>query len=431
MRRILASALLLSWLVLPGCAASPRMVRAAEDGDSKTLRTEIEARHKVGSLTNGEAAKVAHAVANREIKTARGEDAAKRVREVRGCAVELDDALADRMKTHDEAGAEAAMARLDLGRLDAADVRPYVADKNDVWRSVGVRGLAREEDHPARVRAMSDPSPRVRRSAIRVATSARDASEIEPLAESARVDPEPMVRSDAVRALGARGGERVASILRDLWANADDGVREDIAIAWAVPDTFAHGGRESLRVLIASKTGPGAIAGAAAVARSAASDRELRDLAVGLLVRSIASAPRRDRLHAIAAASLGDAEVVSAMRKAAHEDDVETKVSACARLLESAPDHAEAVQSLETIAGQNYGVLSGRARFALASAGDLRIQAWIEADLLASDPNTRLSAVGSLAALGRSARGALLLADPDPSVRATAACTLLSSTRTR
>jgi hypothetical protein len=431
MRRFLASAFLLSSLLLPGCASSPGMVRAAEDGDNKTLRAEIETRHKLGSLTNAEASTLAHAVADREIKTTRGDDAAKRVREVRGCARELDDTLADRMKTHDEAGAEAAMARLDLGRLEASDVRPYAADKNDGWRAVGVRGLTREEDHAARVRAMTDPSPRVRRAAMRASTLAHDASEIEPLAEAARVDPEPMVRSDAVRTLGALGGERVASILRDLWANADDGMREDIAVAWASPDTYAHGGRESLRVLVASKTGPGVIAGASAAARSAPKDRELRELAIGLLVRSIASAPRRDRLHAIAVAPLGEAEVLGAMRKAAHEDEVETKVSAFARLLESAPDHAEALQSLETMAGQNYGALSGRARFALATAGDLRIQAWIEADLSASDPPTRLSAVGALAALGRSARGALLLADPDPSVRATTACILLSATRSR
>lgn len=406
------------------------MVRAAESGDNKTLRTEIDARHKLGSLTNDEAAILAHAVADREIKTTKGDDAVKRVREVRGCAGELDDTLADRMKTHDEAGAEAAMARLDLGKLDASDVRPYAADKNDVWRAVGVRGLTRETDHPARVRAMTDPSPRVRRSAMRASASAHDVSELDALAEAARIDPEPMVRSDAVRALGAIGGERVASILGDLWVNTDDGVREDIAIAWAWPDTYAHGGREALRVLIASKTGPGVISGASAVARSAPKDRELHESAVGLLVRSIATAPRRDRLHAIAVAPLGDADVLAATRKAAHENDVETKVSAFARLLESPPDRAEAVQNLETISGQNYGALSSRARFALATAGDLRIQAWIEADLLATDAPTRLSALGSLAALGRSARGALLLADPDPSVRASAACTLLSAPRT-
>ena len=154
------------------------MVRAAEDGDNKTLRAEIETRHKLGSLTNAEASTLAHAVADREIKTTRGDDAAKRVREMRGCARELDDTLADRMKTHDEAGAEAAMARLDLGRLDASDVRTYAADKIDGWRAVGVRGLTREEDHAARVRAMTDPSPRVRRAAMHASTSARDASAV-------------------------------------------------------------------------------------------------------------------------------------------------------------------------------------------------------------------------------------------------------------
>ena len=82
-----------------------------------------------------------------------------RVREVRACARELDDALADVMKTMDAAGAEAAMARLDAGELSAGDVRSFAEDPDDAWRAVGVRGLVRSRDVEARRKALVDPSP--------------------------------------------------------------------------------------------------------------------------------------------------------------------------------------------------------------------------------------------------------------------------------
>src|SRR5262249_36445352 len=104
------------------CGASGAM-RAAERGDRAALKAEIASREKAGSLSNAEAAKLARAVASRELAQAK-DDAASRVRELRACANDVDDALAARMKTHDAAGAEAALARLDAGTLDAGDVRP-------------------------------------------------------------------------------------------------------------------------------------------------------------------------------------------------------------------------------------------------------------------------------------------------------------------
>jgi hypothetical protein len=70
-----------------------------------------------------------------------------------------------------------------------------------------------------------------------------------------------------------------------------------------------------------------------------------------------------------------------------------------------------------------------RARLALASAGDRRVQAWIEQDLAASDPAGRLAAASALAALGVSARAAPLLADGDVRVRMRVACILISAAR--
>jgi hypothetical protein len=103
-------------------------------------------------------------------------------------------------------------------------------------------------------------------------------------------------------------------------------------------------------------------------------------------------------------------------------------------LLDSPPDRDAAVKALETVAGDarddgHAQELAARARYALASAGDVRIQAWIERDLAAPGAERRLGAASALAALGRSARAAPLLADGDASVRTRVACTLMVAAR--
>ena len=125
------------------------------------------------------------------------------------------------MKTRDAAGAEAALARVEAGELSAGSARDFLREADDAWRAVGTRGLVREEDDAARMRAYVDPAPAVRRAAMHAAAVAKDPRDVEALAEAARVDPEPIVRTDAVRALGAVGGALVIAKLRDLWAGAD------------------------------------------------------------------------------------------------------------------------------------------------------------------------------------------------------------------
>ncbi len=422
--------------------------RAAERGDQAKLRSEIAGQHERGKVSNSEAASLAHAVAARELTTANDDaTATSRVREARACAAELDDALEERMRKHDGAGAEAALTRLEDGKLGDGDARDYLADGDDRWRAVGTRTLHREDDRGRRQQAVLDPSPRVRRSAIRAAGQAKDAADLDLLSETVRVDPELLLRNEAIRAMSQilRGdpskshAENHATRLRDLWTSGDDAIREDIAVAWALSPVFENGGREALRVEIAAARGPGAIAAAGVVLRTAAKDAELASSATALITRTIAEGSRRDRLHAIASARTSGPEL-EALRKAAKEEERDIRVPALARLLESKPDHAAAVHDLEAIAGQ--GVKAGsasqdgptleaasRARLALAYAGDLRIQAWIEQDLAAPDPQRRLGAASALAALGRPARAVMLLADPDASVRTRAACTMLVAAR--
>jgi hypothetical protein len=66
------------------------------------------------------------------------------------------------------------------------------------------------------------------------------------------------------------------------------------------------------------------------------------------------------------------------------------------------------------------------ARFALAAAGDRRVQAWLEGDLGAASPEGRVGAASALAELGLAQRAAPLLAAPEPRVRlrAASACAL-------
>jgi len=439
--------LALALLGLTACGSSA--YRAAERGDSARLRREIATKHERGTLSNAEAARLARAVAARELVSAKDEGSAlSRVRESRACAAELDDALEERAKKHDGAGAEAALARLEDGRISDGAARNFLGDSDDRWRAVGARTLHRKDDARRRREAVLDPSPRVRRSAIRAAGQARDVADLDLLFETARVDPELLLRNEALRAMSQilrseaakpRAAEHV-NRLRDLWTAGDEAIKEDVAVAWALSPVFENGGREALRVAIAVARGPGAIAAAGVVLRTAAKDAELSSSASALLARVIVEGSRRDRAHAITLARTTATGELEALRKAATEEDRDIRVPALGRLLESKPDHEAAKKELVAIAGQ--GVTGGtasddprvreaatRARHVLAEAGDLRVQAWIEQDLAAAEPLQRLAAASALAALGRLSRAAMLLVDPDASVRTRAACTMLVASR--
>lgn len=453
--RLLLLAIVAGGLSLSATGCGNAALHAAETGDNAKLRAEISEKHQRGKLTNDEAADLARAVAEREISTAKDEKTAlARLRETRACASELDGALEARMKTRDGAGAEAALSRLEDGKLSDGDARSWLDDADDRWRAVGTRTLHRDDDRKRRQAAILDPSPRVRRGAIRASAEAKDGADLDLLFETARVDPELILRNEALRAmsaivrgLGDAAKPRAADLavrLRDLWTAGDDAIKEDVAVAWGLSPVFENGGREALRVAIAEGKGPGAIAASGVVVRNAPKDAELVTSATALLARTITDGSRRDRLHALAIAPNPSTHpaILDALRKASQEEDREVKVPALARLLDVKTDRDAARKELVTIAG--YGVskssigsnddprqldLAAHARHVLASAGELRVQAWIEQDLSSPEPQRKTSAASALAALGRSARAALLLTDPDPSVRTRAACTMMIASR--
>jgi HEAT repeat protein len=443
MRPLAAHGLALALSLTAGCATSQAMT-AASHGDRATLAGDVAAHERRGDLSNAQAIALAQAVAGYEVRVASPGDAVERIHDAWPCAHELDDVLALRAETHDEAGAAAALARVDGGGLDLDDAREYAGDPDPRWRAVGARALVRPEDRDARLRALVDPLPLVRRQAARASRDAQALEDLTLLAETARVDPEPLVRNDAVRAMAALPPTpegQTARLLQDLWAAGDSGLREDIAFAWASPSVWSAGGREALRILVSSDHHSAAVEAAGAILRrrdATSAGDEVTEDAAAQMVRAIAQGARSTRLQAIAEAPLdglaaGDpgragyrSEILDAIRKTVTEDDPELVVSALGRLAET--KDASAIAKLEPLA-QPGSPVAVRARFALASAGDRRVQAWIEEGLASKDSDERLAAATALGALGSPGRAAPLLADAEARVRVRAACTILMAGR--
>lgn len=433
-------------LVLGGCAASPVM-QAAEKGDYASMQKEIGARQKAGSLGNDEARDVAVALLRHEIETAKGDDVVKRIREARACSPDLQSTLEKRMTTHDAGGAEAALTLYEDGRLEGSEARAHVDEPDEAWRAVGAAALVRDIDAPRRRAAMLDPSTRVRKAAIGASALAGDQGDANVLFDTARVDPDLFVRTNALRALALLAGDRgpdakesriaaeISLRFVDLWSSGDDALKEDVGAQLAISPLYEAGGRDRLRVLLGEGHGPGVIAAAAAITRrpegGTEPDHELRAAATGILLRSIESGSKRERSHAIATAPLFP-EIVKALVKAKDDDDVSVRVAVLARLANVVAERAGAVKALEEIAAKKDDEeLSARAKLALASAGDARIQAWIEEDLTSKNPMIRLGAVTALSTMGKAARGAVVMSDEDPSIRTRAACMIAASVRIR
>ena len=140
-------------------------------------------------------------------------------------------------------------------------------------------------------------------------------------------------------------------------------------------------------------------------------------------------AAMRARARELKSKADGESELQASLAAMApHDRKLGKRIHAI--ITESAPDRDASIRALEAIAGDKDRTAAATgAKLALANAGDLRVQAWLEADLLSTDPALRVGAVTALAALGRAGRGAPVLADADPSLRTRAACTILLAPR--
>jgi len=413
-------------LFVTGCA-SP-MVGMAERGDSAALSKELRARLSAHDLSEGDVTDVAHAVASRELRTAKGDAQRARVHDVHACVEPLSSPLGDVVKTRGPGAPYALVSLYEAGELSRGTARDYLADADPLFRQIGVRTLDGEDDRARRRAAFLDAHPMVRRAALRAAIDAQDAGDESALLEAARLDPDAFVRSFAVRALALleKPSPALANGLADLWEDADDALREDIALAWSLSPIYEQGGRDALRSLLGRGHGPGAISGATAILGGprAKSDVELADMSVAVLARHIATGGRRDRVLALAVSPLDRPVLLAAVEKAADDADPDVAVQGLRRLLSLDKTRARAQTRLEGYAARKDK--TGRdARTALAAAGDLRIQKWVEEDLAATDPSAKVAAARALVLLGRMPRASLLLTDPDPHVRTATSCVFL------
>jgi hypothetical protein len=434
---------LLALAVSAGCVDSA-MMRAARGGDRPALGTALAAANERGKLSLSDAASLGHAVLEHDLRSASTPELAMaRVRDLRACALDVDDLLADRMKSSDEAGGEAALERVETGALGDGAARAFATASDERRRAVGMWGMTRDRDRDVRLRGLVDGSALVRKGALHAIVAHDDPADYDAVLEVARKDPAPLLRSTAVRALSRMAGapSDIANRLRDLWTSGDDGLREDVAAAFASRAIYPLGGHEALAHLLAVSRGNEAVGVAGVVLGANVEDASLQAQATAELASALADGGQRARIHAIAVAPIGregangSTTLLDALRVASHAEDLEVRLAALGRLASAraipARDRDAAIASLEQLAEPTPSApdSSVRARFLLAEAGDGRVQAWLEADLRAKDAAVRVRAADALAALGRASRAAPLLADDDPSVRSRAACAILVAAR--
>lgn len=450
-----AAALALGLAAL-GCA--PSSVRHAEAGDLVALRAELAEKHRRGALTNGEARDVARALLAREIEGLTPPAGVAKVARLRMCASELVGPLDRRAARRDEVGAAAARLLLEEGLMSPGAAGAFTSAPEPAYRALASRALVEEEDAAARQAALLAPTSVTRELAALAAGDGAALAELDALFEAARVDPEPSVRHLALRAAlgavarrrrlvlegreaGASAKERAATEaakqaldrLRDAWTVADKGLRDDVASGFAVTPLYELGGREALRNRLAEE-GPDRLLLASAILRGAASrdeaeDQHLRSAASRAAVGALREGSTLERTFAVALVAL-DPEGVDALREASRDADREVALSALGRLLRVPAEADRARVELVRAAGKkDEPRLAPRARGLLAGAGYLPVQLWLEEQAAGGDASLRLRAAAGLAALGRVARAAPLLTDPDPEVRARSACLVLAATR--
>lgn len=416
-----------SW-IMAGCwllaaCGRPAYVETAYYGDLATLEKQIAAASREGSMDSGKVSDLARAVARREVWSARGNDALRRIDEARPCARAVESELSARAGGSDDTSGLALLVLVDGGLRNARTfVSDYARSERAAFRAVAARGTAESAHSALRRSYFSDPDERVRREAFRAARDAEDSGDLPGLLESARLDPAPRNRPLAAHAAGKIGGTAATLGLLDLWAAADDDTRIGIVHGWAEPRALDAGGARELVRAAQSSASTASVEAAAALVRigrdGAAEGR-------GVLLRAIAGGTTEERVLAIRLTKETDAESIDAIEKAGTSDDPRVQVVALARLLEIPNRKSRALERLREIAQRRDGA-ARQARVALSVARDPAAAPLLEHQLADTDSAWRAQAALGLYRLGKAARMATALADPDPSVRMHVACAVLS-----
>ncbi|HEX9296880.1 MAG TPA: hypothetical protein VF881_13640 [Polyangiaceae bacterium] len=412
-------------LCCASCSA-PWSVRAARTGNLGELKTAIARERAEGKLDRGRVRDIAKEVGAREIRTAPAAQALVRIEEARACTAPLSSALENRARASNDVGAAATLALLDGSTDKDKDgderLRRYGASSSALWRAVAARAALGPRLGSARRKFYLDPDERVRLAALRAALEVADRADSSALLEVARLDPNPVAQAVGARALGNVANAEAVLGLRDLYAHADEGLRQSIVDAWGQKEAAAAGGlRELLRVVESERGAPAIEAGRVLLNF----ERERDAVAIGTqaLVRAMTDGLARDRELAIANAPVRDRQVLDALEKVARGGEVSVRAAALRRLAEVPAKRPQALLELRAMAKQ--GVRE--AQIALARAGEREFAAVIAKDLSSSSREARLSAMRELVALGEFARAADLLADSDSHVRMSASCVILGS----
>ncbi|MCC6214980.1 MAG: hypothetical protein IT376_08935 [Polyangiaceae bacterium] len=415
-----------SWLIALAVGAfgcgPPAVVEAALHEDLPALARAVQARRAAGELDAALAREIAIAVAGREVRSATGEAAVRRVRAVASCAAPLVPVLEARASRHDEAGAEAALVLLQLGELSrSAAVERHAGDRHPAWRAVGARAAAGAASGALRRALFVDPDARVRANALLAAADAPDARDLDAALEAARVDPEPRARAAAARAAGAIGGDRAVLGLADSWSGASPADRVAIVEAWSADAAWPSGGARQLRRVAETTSGMPSVEAAGELVRRG------DPLGLAVLLRSIHDGTVGERARAAELVPLEDPAVRAALVEASKHPDPALAIAALGRLASVPSERKAALERLRKLAG-GAGLPAVGARLALAAAADRSVVPGLEAQLSRGDAHARREATRGLLYLGLYDRAATALADRDPAVRAYAACAILRET---
>jgi hypothetical protein len=399
----------------------PAYVKTAYYGDLPTLKREIGSAAASGKITRSDVVNLAEAVARREVRSAQGDDALRRVLASRSCVSTVEPELRERAGVSDDAGAEALLVLAEAGKIAPATlVSKYENEPRGALRAVAARGTGSPRYASLRRRFYVDPDERVRREALRAAADAADPTDLDSILEAARLDPDPLCRTLAMRAAGRIGGERAALALNDLWASADDTVKVAIVDAWAMPSVLAAGGRASLVRAAEKADSMAAVAAASALVRVGG---ETAPIGTAVLARVIRDGTSEERVAAIALAPVSDPGVLASLDVAAASADPDVRVAALSRSLDVPARRDAARAKLQSMAQLQDGA-ARQARLALAGALDGSVAPLLERDLGTGGPTSRQAAAIALFRLGKPAKMAPSLADPDPSVRMAVACSV-------
>ncbi len=419
MRR--AAALLSALCLVCACGGSS-VVRTALSGDLASLKREVKSAQASGKLDEAAVRDLAHAVAEREIHSAKGPDATKAFRSLRTCASSLTRVLEDRAKRGDDPAAEATLILYELGKRDGKRlVAKYRDNAAGSWRAVAARAATRAADGMVRRELMQDPDERVRRAALQAAVAAPLSDDTEALFEAARVDPDPLSRSIAIRAVGAVGGQDIVNRLDDLWAKADEVTRVTLTSAWSMPAALNVGGRGKLLRIAETERGIAALSAAAALTRAGGAEAKVGE---AVLTRAVSKGTQAERRMAIRMVPLADPDARKAVDDAAKDEDKDVQVMAWARLAGFQDSRASAIRKLGKLAAANDDI-GLQARAALAAAGEKSVAPRLTPLLSAKRARSRLVAAEGLLSLGDASRAATALADDDPWVRMRVACVIL------